>query len=336
MGESSPSVPVLGRLHLRSFSRLVKLHNRIASGQLPNVKTLSTLLEVTERTVKRDIAALKDRFHAPVGYDKRQKGYFYTHKNWELPLAPLDDSEIFAFFMTIFLVQATGNVYHGKKLERAISKIASRLPEEIYVNFSFLMENISIQPISGAVINAETLEILANCASERRTVGFDYFSPNTGKSTNRKADILLLHNHEGDWYAIAFDHRRRATRNFRVDRISSLVETHDHFTPPKKWNRTDYLKAGFGMYHGGKLTEVEIHFDPHQAQWIRERQGFHPHEVREELPDGSLKLTFEVGSTALEAVARSCMKYAGGCVAKRPQELREIIREKLKRSLELY
>ncbi len=87
---------------------------------------------------------------------------------------------------------------------------------------------------------------------------------------------------------------------------------------------------------GGRLVTVEIHFDEFQAQWIRERQFFHPDERREDLPDGSLRLSFNIGEKGLEAVARFCLTYAGHCRAEKPEKLREIVREKLLKGLNLH
>lgn len=334
MKDSFPEASNTHRVHLRALLRLQKIHELLTNRQYPSVKKIAEKLEVNPRTVKRDIGALKERFQAPIDYDKRCKGYYYTHLNWELPVTPLDDTELFAFFMTIFLLQAKGQIYQEAKLQKALAKVASRLPEEIYVNLSYLLENISIQEIPHVVVKAEMLDILANCASEKRTVKFDYYSPHSRKNTHRKANVLMLHNHEGDWYAIVFDHLRGEVRDFHVGRMSNLKETAEFFEIPKNWNRQKYLSGGFGMFRGGKQTEVEIIFDAFQSQWIRERQFFHPNERREELPDGSLRLNFEVGEKGLESVARFCLKYAGNCKAIKPEKLREIIREKLSKALE--
>lgn len=90
------------------------------------------------------------------------------------------------------------------------------------------------------------------------------------------------------------------------------------------------------MYRGGKLIEVEIIFDEYQSKWMRERNFFHPQEKREELADGKMKLSFTIGENGLEAAARFCLQYAGHFVAVKPEKLREIIKEKLQKGLDLH
>jgi predicted DNA-binding transcriptional regulator YafY len=115
-----------------------------------------------------------------------------------------------------------------------------------------------------------------------------------------------------------------------------LKTTNEFFEPPKNWNKEEHINSGFGMYRGGKLTEVEIIFDKHQSKWMRERNNYHPQETREELSDGRMKLKFTVGENGLEAVARFCLQYAGNFVAVKPEKLREIINKKLKVALEQH
>ncbi len=60
------------RVHLRAFERLQKIHLLIADGSYPNTQRLAEVLDVNARTVKRDIAALRDRFNAPLDFDRNQ------------------------------------------------------------------------------------------------------------------------------------------------------------------------------------------------------------------------------------------------------------------------
>ena len=133
-----------------------------------------------------------------------------------------------------------------------------------------------------------------------------------------------------------FDYKRGKPVTFHTGRISKLENTGDFFDERKDFDKEIYLNHGYGMYQGGKLTEVEIVFDKYQSKWMRERSFFHPQEIREELADGQMKLSFTIGDNGLEAVARFCLQYAGNFVAVKPEKLREIIIEKLKISLEQH
>ena len=211
------------------------------------------------------------------------------------------------------------------------------MPDAVSINLATLAENISFQNPAYELSDPEILHTLAQSATSQTTIEFDYFSPHSQKPSHRKADVYLLHNFGGDWYAISHDHDKKAMRDFHVGRITNLKLTNEGFDVRKDiWNKDDYLRTGFNMMRGGRLTTVEVLFDAYQAQWIRKRKHFHTDEQREELPDGSLRLSFQVGENGLEAVARFCLQYAGNCIAERPAKLRKIIKEKLNKAMEMH
>ncbi len=234
------------------------------------------------------------------------------------------------------MLRATGHAPEAVLLRAALAKLAAYLPPEVSVNLATLGEALTFQPLPHVAVEPAILQTLARAAAEHRTVAFDYHSQHSNEDRRREADVLLLHNFAGDWYAIAYDYLRGEARDFHAGRIKRLTLTDKYFDPPAGWNAEEYLRRGFYMMRGGRLTTVQIIFDSYQARWMKERIAFHPDERREDLPDGSLRLSFRVGSNGLDAVARFCLAYAGHCRAERPAALRRIIRERLTRALEQH
>ncbi len=321
------------RLHLRLLKQFSKIHQLIINKTYPNTEKLASELEVSKRTIRRYISQMRDELNAPIDYSRKKNGYFYTHPNWETPLISLTEGELLAFFIATVALQGKGSTYEDERLRRAIAKISGSLPEAISVSLGYLFENTSFQAPSHVIANGETLDKLYRAIGERETIKFIYSSPNTNETKARKVNPLLLHNHEGTWYVISWDVKKQGYRNFHTGRIKDLQKTNEFFELPKTWDKNEYLSEGFGMYSGGKKTDVEIIFDEYQSKWMRERNFFHPQETREELKDGKMKLSFTIGENGLEAVARFCLQYAGHCVAVKPDKLRNIIKEKLEKAL---
>lgn len=324
------------RVYLRALVRLAAIHHEIASGRFPNAGKLAEKLEVNERTVKRDLEVLRDEFGAPLKYERRKKGYRFTIEGWSLPLQKITEGELLSFFIAENALRLTGHTPEALQLKASLAKIAALLPEEVSVNLAVLGENIRFQNLPFVSVEPKILRDLAVAAIAQQTVEFDYYSPHNREKTHRTADVHLLHNFAGDWYAVSFDHQARDFRDFHIGRMSNLKTINKFFSRKKDFSAEDYLKRGFFMMRGGRLTPVVIHFDSYQAQWIRERQFFHPEEEREELPDGSLRLSFKIGENGLEAVARFCLTYSGHCRVEKPKKLKEIVKAKLQKSLNLH
>lgn len=331
------SNPDYQKVYLKAIGRISEIHEEIASGSFPSVKQLAEKTGVGERTVKRHLDFLRDQLHAPIIYERRKKGFRYSEIGWTPPLSTLDEKELLAVFIAENALKLTGHLPEAEDLRKALAKLVSYLPKQISFDLAALSENVSFQNPAYELSDPEMRQKLATAAAGLTTVEFDYYAQYKQTTERRRVDIYLLHNFGGDWYAVAFDHVRGEMRDFHLGRISNLRETHEYFEVRKEiWNREDYFGKGFQMTRGGRMTKVEIWFDSYQAQWIRSRKHFHPHEQREELPDKSLRLSFEVGESGLEAVARFCLQYAGSCIAEKPKKLREIIKEKLQKGMDLH
>lgn len=292
------------------YQKLNRLRDLIAAGNYPNAATLAEQMEISLRTVKRYLDNLRE-CGAPIENDRKKGGYYFADPFWQLPPIQLSEGDLLAFFIAEQALKSAGQTAEAAQLRRSLSRLASFLPNEVSINLTALAAGISFQMLPFAAAPPETLALLTEAAVNQQTVRFDYYSPHNQEHSSRKANVLLLHNFIGDWFAVCYDLKRAATRDFHVGRMSNVQLLRETFETPSDWNAEEYLKTGFYMMRGGKLVTVEIHFDQFQAQWIRERQFFHPDEQREDLPNGSLRLSFKIGEMGLEAVARFCLTYAG-------------------------
>ena len=323
------------RAHFHAFQKIVAVHSCIAENTRPSVKKIEERVEISRRTVFRYLDYLRE-LGAPLEYDRKKKGYYFADPHWQLPPLMLSEGDLLAFFIAEQSLRLTGHSPQARQLRASLSKLASFLPTQVSVNLATLGTNISFQSLPFASAEPQTLELLVKAAINRQTVEFDYFSPHSRQPSHRRAGVMLLHNFIGDWFAISFDQEKKATRDFHAGRMKNLKLLEQEAVLPANWDAEDYLKQGFYMMRGGEPTEVVIHFDSYQAQWIRERASFHPEEKREDLPDESLRLSFKIGEMGLEAVARFCLTYAGHCRVEAPEKLKEIVKNKLKKAMDLH
>lgn len=322
---------------MRAFVRIFKIHEEIAKGNFPSVRQLAENVGVNSRTIKRDLEILRDELKAPIVYERRNKGFRYAKIGWTPPFINLDEKDILAVFIAENALKLTGHLPEAEDLKKAVAKLVSYLPEKVSMDLAILSDNLSFQNHAYELSTPELRKKIASAATNQTTVEFDYYVQYRQKTEHRRVDVYHLHNFGGDWYAVVYDHQRKALRDFHIGRISNFRETNDCFDIRKElWNKEEYLRGHFNMMRGGRKTKVEIWFDPYQAQWIRSRKHFHADEIREDQPDGSLRLKFETGENGLEAVARFCLQYAGSCIAEKPKKLRDIIKEKLQKGLRLH
>ena len=324
------------RIHARAYFRLKKLCVEIQRGQYPNKTWLAQALECNERTVQRELRRLEHEYRAPLEFSRERNGFYFTESAWELPEIRLTEGELIAFFAAERVLRRLGTATAEIKLARAaLGKLAAFLPDEVKVDIGALEDAITFAPEPTADVSPEVLRKLTAAATHRETLAIEYFSPHNNEHTEREVNVLLVHNWMGEWYAICWDIKKKAYRDFHAGRISNLARTRRHFEPPEDWNREVYLRKGFGMFRGGNSVTVEVEFDIYQARYARERQ-FHETEKRNQLKDGRLRLTFETTEAALEQVARWLLQYGEHVVALQPVRLREMMQEQLQKTMKLY
>jgi predicted DNA-binding transcriptional regulator YafY len=69
-----------------------KLHRK----SWPNASTLARELEVAPRTIHRDIEFLRDQRRAPIAFDPKKNGYYYTEPSFRLPYFSVSEGECLA------------------------------------------------------------------------------------------------------------------------------------------------------------------------------------------------------------------------------------------------
>jgi len=334
---SNKTSPTRGprRVHLHAYERLSRLCAEIQQGRYPTKAVLADLVERSARTVQNDLRALVNDFGAPLEFDRVKNGWYFTDPAWRVPSITLTEGELIGFFAAERMLRRLGAASEVELARSALRRLAALLPKEVVVDLGALEEAISFAPEPILDVSPEVLRQLTTAAMRRQTLHIHYYSQYRAEYSERDVDVLLLHNSLGEWYAICYDHNRRAMRDFHAGRIIRLSETRRTFTPPAGWDAQAYLRRGFGMFRGGQDVVVEMEFDPEQARYARERT-FHPTQQRQDLPDGRLRLTFETTEAALEQVARWLMQYGPQARALRPTELCEMMRQKLTSAAALY
>ena len=323
------------RVHLYAYEQLSRVCAEIQRGRYPTKSDLARVVERHPRTVQRILAALVNDFDAPLEFDQKKKGFYFTDPTWRLPAVALTEGELINFFAAERVLRRLGATSEVRLARSALRRLSALLPAEVVVDIGALEEAITFAPEPVLDASPAVLHQLASAATHCQTLHVHYYSQHRAAHTERDVDVLLLHNHLGEWYAVGYDHETNEVRDFHAGRITNITDTRRAFTRPEGFDAEEYLRRGFGMFRGGSDVLVEVEFDQHQARYARER-AFHPTQRRREVSDGRLRVTFETTEAALEQVARWLLQYGEHARALRPPTLRELMREHLKRATSLY
>lgn len=302
------------------LERMIAMDATIRGGGFPSVQTFIERFEVSERTVRADLAFMRERLNAPLEYDRRRGGYHYTDPTWALPTMFATEGELLAFFLSVELTRRYLGTAFEAPLRKMVNLLVDRLPDELQIDLSALTQHYTFQ--SGATIgtDATLLMTLFECVRECWPIDITYFTASSGERKQRVLEPYHLFNVRGDWQVVAFDHRRQGVRQFAVSRIETwTVLRAKRFVRDPGFSVVEYLSTGFLAERGDQAVEIEIWFDDYQARYIRGRE-FHPSQQIEEHDDGSL--TMRLWSGAMDEVRRWVMSFGNHAEVLEPASLR--------------
>jgi predicted DNA-binding transcriptional regulator YafY len=305
------------------YARIITIDQRLRAKKYPNCTTLAREIEVSKKTIARDIEFMRDQLRVPIQFDKRENGYYYTEPNYFLPAIQLKESDILALIINERILRQYENTPYYEAIKSAIEKLLQYLPND---TLSELDSNfISFQTLPILPIERHYFELLQQAILNTKQVAISYHSLSRDEDTDRIVEPYLLHNHFATWYLVGKCHLRNEIRIFALNRIIAIEMTNKNFDKPDDFSIAALLKNSFNIICGGDMYHVVLKFNAYQARWIRERQ-WHKSQKLTELEDGGLILEIDV--EGLDEVKRWVMRYGAEAEVIEPEVLREeILRE---------
>ena len=306
------------------WERMMRMHQLIQNGELPNCRALAKEFEVSTRTIKRDVDFMKFRLKLPIEYDTRRYRFFYTEKVEHFPGLPVTEAEMFAMLVAHKAIAQ----YHGtpfqKPLLTAFQKLAGQLDQTARFTLGSLDEALSFRPLAPEDTDVKTFDVLSRAVQQRVGVKFQYKKLGARKPERRHVHPHHLACIENVWYVFAHDVERRAMRTFVLTRLSEPALTGRKFTPQKDFKADEYLKGSFSVFKGGDDYEVVIDFDAWATDLIRGRK-WHASQQFIELPDGCSRLAMRLNN--IEEMERWVLSWGIHARAVRPRALAARIRK---------
>ncbi len=221
---------------VRLFKLLTLLQGR---RRAITASALADQLEISERTVYRDIQALIAT-GAPISGEAGVG--FLLQKGSTLAPLMFDEEEIEALILGVRMVQGWSDPVLGKAADNALAKIRAILPDQMHYLRGIAEETMLVpdyqQP--GVVENSPALR---SAIKQRCKINISYRKLETDEQSQRIIWPLGLVYWGKVWTLISWCELRQDYRVFRLDRITELQETEDSFETTEHCSLKHYLKT---------------------------------------------------------------------------------------------
>jgi predicted DNA-binding transcriptional regulator YafY len=209
-------------------ARLLRLLSLLQARRDWSGAELADRLDVSTRTVRRDIERLRDLGY-PVRASRGVAGY-QLGAGSALPPLLLDDDEAVA--VGVGLRTAARGTVAGldEAAMRALVKLEQVLPSSLRHRVRALQTAVVAVPAGGPTIAADDLITIAAACRDTQRLRFDY-RRRDGVEGIRTVEPHRLVHAGSRWYLLAWDTDRDDWRIFRVDRMRPRTPTGPRFVP---------------------------------------------------------------------------------------------------------
>jgi predicted DNA-binding transcriptional regulator YafY len=302
---------------------MLRIHDELRRGAFTNCTKLAGALEVSRKTIVRDIAFMRDRLDLPVEFDPRLNAYRYTHPVSSFPTVQVSEGELLALLVARkALEQYRGTPFH-RQLEISFEKLTGGLKDRISFSPADELQSVSFKNVGLGKADLTVFNALSGAVLRQLEVEFDYRKPGETGSARRRVQPYHLAHRENLWYLIGFDSGRAALRTFALPRISRPAVLKSGFVRPAGFSPEKFFANALGVLGGEGDFRVVIRFSAAVADRLREREWHETQELRD-LSDGRLELRLRLG--ALAEIERWVLTWGADAEVLQPKELRTAVK----------
>ncbi|MFJ3927415.1 helix-turn-helix transcriptional regulator [Streptomyces sp. NPDC090022] len=303
---------------IRTSSRLLHLVSLLSARPVWTCRELAERMAVTDRTVRRDIARLRD-----LGYGVESEpgpwGGYRLSPGARMPPLVLDDEEALAVAVGLREAALSGVLGAGQAALSALLKLRQSLPKHLAGQLTALEGTLDHTPRTGEpqIDMPVLLELARACASGlRATLSY---RDHAGRASVREIDPYRLVHTGARWYLVARDVTKQEWRTFRADRVMAVhptTEPADLTDPPEA---AQLVSRGIASVIYPVYTTIRLPLPLDRAMEAV------PPSIGTHSPDGPKATVVRIGGNSVECLASYLLGLDTPLTVLSPDEVREAL-----------
>ncbi len=274
------------------ISRIVKILTILQSNQSYSPEKLAKLLNVSRRTVFRDLNELQ-KVGVPYFYDQKGGGY-RVEPTFFLP--PIDFTLQEALSLCLVTNKVRGHLPVPFKYSAVVAalKIENNLPTTIKDYCRRALRQVSIQPEASVPMQQldKVFSQLQRATIKKRKVRLVYSSLYERKEITTDLSPYHLMYHSRAWYVLGHSSLHDSIRTFKLNRIKTLEVLSQGFLE-QNFDVDAHLGRAWALIPEGRIHNVRLRFLPKVATNVSEVRWHSTQKVTHN-PDSSVTIDFRV------------------------------------------
>lgn len=293
---------------------------------------------VSERTIDKDIFEMRFNeslgYNAPIEFDRKTKGYYYTDPNFSIDAIPIGQADINVIEFAAEILGQYKNVSILNDFKGVVNKITDTIKvQRMLYNDPILKGLVQLDRIDN-IPGSEHINDLIESIKTSQIITLTYKKFDTDNAKSYSFEPYMLKEFDGLWYITGQLSGSAEIRTFALDRIVSIEHTKEKFEINKAFDREVYYNSVYGVTHTNKTPElITIKTDRVSARFLNIRP-IHKSQVLFKEEEGYV--WFQYTLVLNQELETKLMSLGFGCEVESPLILKESIKNKLKKAIQNY
>jgi len=304
--------------------RRIELHRLLSRGATVVASQLAKRWKCNQRTIRRDLLAMRDVDGLHIEFDPLDQTWRYTGEVAEIPALLVSAEDRRALLFSLQSASQFEDTPVCAQIRHLYESLLATLPPERATRFQAMMQSVRFTGPSSPPIPKSIWDAVLLCLEAHETMHITYTDGYYGSTTQRDIDPYGLIVRNRSWILIAYCHRHQKVLTFSLPRITAAQSTDKTFTPPAGF-MDQYLADAFdGLQSTGQTAKVVLRIAKDAPIYVRERP-WSTNETRRQDDHGNTIVQFQ--TPALFAVEREVRAEAGWVELLEPAASRQNLHE---------
>lgn len=302
------------------------------------IEACENIGQISLRTIEQDLYDMQfDEelgYFAPIQFNRKQKGYFYSDAFYSINKFPLRENDLYALEFVFSLLKQFEGIGPVEQYRETLNKIEelinirSVFGENETENFIEVEKSLSTR--GNQFLNELMLSI-----KEKKTVKLFYKSFSSNAVKQYLFFPYVLKEYRNRWYVIGRNKNSESIATFALERIHDLILTKEYFKKDDAFSAKEYFKYSFGISVNNNLNPVKIvlKFDAMQAPFIKSQPW---HQSQKIITDSKKEFIIELNVIPSYELRSQILGYGSTVEVLKPADLRKQIINELKLAAEKY